>query len=33
VAWRQGIATATGRGDMQAAKEMTVFLNRLSRNG
>jgi Tfp pilus assembly protein PilF len=32
-AWRQGIATATGRGDMQAAKEMTVFLNRLSRNG
>ena len=32
-AWRQGITTATGRGDMQAAKEMTVFLNRLSRNG
>lgn len=32
-AWRQGIATATGRGDMQAAREMTVFLNRLSRNG
>jgi uncharacterized protein HemY len=32
-AWRQGIATATGRGDMQAAKEMTVFLNRLSRRG
>jgi Tfp pilus assembly protein PilF len=32
-AWRSGIATATGRGDIQAAKEMTVFLNRLSRNG
>ncbi|PTR35357.1 tetratricopeptide repeat protein [Luteibacter sp. OK325] len=32
-AWGQGITTATGRGDMQAAKEMTVFLNRLSRNG
>lgn len=32
-AWRQGIATASGRGDVQAAKEMTVFLNRLSKNG
>jgi Tfp pilus assembly protein PilF len=32
-AWRQGIATATGRGDIQAAKEMNVFLNRLSRKG
>ena len=30
-AWRSGIEVATGRGDMQAAKEMTVFLNRLSR--
>lgn len=32
-AWRSGIATATERGDIQAAKEMTVFLNRLSRKG
>ncbi|MDF3982878.1 tetratricopeptide repeat protein [Luteibacter sp. PPL201] len=32
-AWRQGIATANARGDMQAAKEMTVFLNRLTRKG
>ncbi|MDR6937716.1 tetratricopeptide repeat protein [Luteibacter sp. 3190] len=30
-AWTSGIETANGRGDMQAAKEMTVFLNRLSR--
>lgn len=30
-AWRSGIEVATGRGDMQAAKEMTVFLNRLAR--
>jgi len=30
-AWRAGIDTATARGDIQAAKEMTVFLNRLSR--
>lgn len=30
-AWRSGIDVATQRGDMQAAKEMTVFLNRLSR--
>ncbi|UPG94763.1 tetratricopeptide repeat protein [Luteibacter aegosomatissinici] len=30
-AWRQGIDAATTRGDMQASKEMTVFLNRLSR--
>jgi len=30
-AWRAGIEAATQRGDMQAAKEMTVFLNRLSR--
>lgn len=30
-AWRSGIDTATRRGDIQAAKEMTVFLNRLSR--
>jgi tetratricopeptide (TPR) repeat protein len=30
-AWRAGIDTATKRGDIQAAKEMTVFLNRLSR--
>lgn len=32
-AWRQGIDTATARGDLQASKEMTVFLNRLSRRG
>ena len=30
-AWRSGIEAASGRGDIQAAKEMTVFLNRLSR--
>jgi len=30
-AWRSGIEAATQRGDLQAAKEMTVFLNRLSR--
>ena len=30
-AWTSGIEAATRRGDMQAAKEMTVFLNRLSR--
>jgi Flp pilus assembly protein TadD len=30
-AWTSGIETATRRGDIQAAKEMTVFLNRLSR--
>lgn len=32
-AWRQGIEVATARGDVQASKEMTVFLNRLSRKG
>lgn len=32
-AWRQGIEAATARGDVQAGKEMTVFLNRLSRKG
>lgn len=32
-AWTSGIATATRRGDIQAAREMTVFLNRLSRKG
>lgn len=30
-AWTSGIETATRRGDIQAAKEMGVFLNRLSR--
>jgi len=30
-AWTSGIEAATRRGDVQAAKEMTVFLNRLSR--
>jgi predicted Zn-dependent protease len=28
-AWRQGIAAAQARGDVQAAKEMRVFLKRL----
>ena len=28
-AWERGIAVAQARGDVQAAKEMTVFLNRL----
>lgn len=28
-AWRQGIACATARGDVQAAKGMQVFLKRL----
>ena len=32
-AWRQGIAVASERGDQQAAKEMTVFLKRLAREG
>jgi hypothetical protein len=31
-AWRSGIETATRRGDIQAAKEMSVFLNRLLRS-
>ena len=30
-AYRQGIATATARGDVQAAKEMTVFARRLEK--
>lgn len=30
-AYAQGIATAQNMGDVQAAKEMRVFLNRLSR--
>lgn len=30
-AWREGVEAATRRGDIQAGKEMTVFLNRLSR--
>jgi predicted Zn-dependent protease len=29
-AWRQGIATAEMQGDVQAAKEMRVFLKRLA---
>jgi Tfp pilus assembly protein PilF len=32
-AWRQGITVASERGDQQAAKEMTVFLRRLAREG
>jgi len=31
-AWRQGIAVAEQRGDVQAAKEMRVFLKRLERD-
>jgi Flp pilus assembly protein TadD len=31
-AWRQGIEVARARGDKQAEKEMTVFLNRLQRS-
>lgn len=30
-AWRKGIEAASRRGDKQAEKEMTVFLNRLPR--
>lgn len=30
-AYRQGIATATANGDVQAAKEMTVFAKRLEK--
>ena len=32
-AWRQGIVTAEARGDVQAAKEMRVFLRRLEAAG
>jgi predicted Zn-dependent protease len=32
-AWRQGIAAAKACGDVQAAKEMRVFLKRLERVG
>ncbi|MGH8182073.1 MAG: tetratricopeptide repeat protein [Rhodanobacteraceae bacterium] len=32
-AWQQGIATAETHGDVQAAKEMRVFLARLQRSG
>ncbi|KAB2898927.1 MAG: hypothetical protein F9K31_08810 [Dokdonella sp.] len=32
-AWEQGIGVAQARGDVQAAKEMTVFANRLRRAG
>ena len=31
-AYREGIEVAQGRGDVQAAKEMTVFLRRLARS-
>ncbi len=30
-AYRQGIATATAKGDVQAAREMTVFAKRLEK--
>ncbi len=32
-AWREGIAAAEAKGDIQAAKEMRVFLKRLERDG
>lgn len=32
-AWRRGIAAAEAHGDVQAAKEMQVFLRRLERAG
>ncbi len=32
-AYRDGIAAAQGKGDKQAAKEMTVFLRRLEKTG
>ena len=31
-AYRQGIAVATAKGDLQAAKEMTVFAKRIARH-
>lgn len=31
-AYRQGIAVAEAKGDIQAAREMTVFLRRLEKN-
>ncbi|MGB5623995.1 MAG: tetratricopeptide repeat protein [Gammaproteobacteria bacterium] len=31
-AWRDGIAAARAQGDVQAAKEMTVFLRRLDKH-
>lgn len=31
--YRRGIEAATAQGDLQAAREMTVFLNRLHRAG
>lgn len=31
-AWQQGIEVAKGRGDMQAVREMQVFLRRLDRD-
>lgn len=33
LAYQQGIAAAGERGDLQAAKEMTVFLRRLQKDG
>ncbi len=30
-AWRQGIMVASNKGDIQAAKEMTVFVRRLQK--
>jgi predicted Zn-dependent protease len=31
-AWQHGIAVANARGDLQAAREMTVFLRRIDRS-
>jgi predicted Zn-dependent protease len=33
LAWSRGIETAEARGDVQAAKEMRVFLKRLQKQG
>jgi predicted Zn-dependent protease len=32
-AWREGIGVADRRGDVQAAREMTVFLKRIEKSG
>lgn len=32
-AWREGIGVADRRGDVQAAREMTVFLKRIEKQG
>ena len=32
-AWREGLATARDRGDLQVARELEVFIRRLEREG